>query len=52
VKFCETEVEDLRLPVAGEEDVRRFDVAMNDPFLVRGFESVRNLDGSVQSGLS
>src|SRR5437016_13586653 len=51
VKFCETEVQDFRLPVAGNEDVRRFYIAMNDAFPVRGFESVRNLDGSVQQRL-
>ncbi len=40
----EAEVQDLRLPAIGHEDVGRLDVAMDDVLRVRGIERVRNLD--------
>ena len=42
--FRETEIEDLDLPVGCDLDVRRLQVAMNDPFLVSGFETFGDLD--------
>ena len=36
--FRESEIQQLYDPARGREDVRWFEVAMNDPFGVRGFE--------------
>src|SRR5439155_689761 len=51
IKFGEAEVQYLRLAAFGNEDICWLDVAMNNAFLVRGFEPVRNLDGSIQQRL-
>ena len=48
MQFGESEVQDLRLPLLSDEDVRRFDIAMDDAFVVRGFEPFRNLDSCVE----
>ena len=45
VNFRQTEVENLRLPARGDEDIRRLDVAMGDALLVRRVKSLRDLDG-------
>ena len=37
------EVEDLCLASRGDENVRRFQIAMHNAFRVRGFESINNL---------
>jgi hypothetical protein len=42
----EAEVEDLDLAVRLDDDVRRFQVAMDDPFLVRRGERLANLCGN------
>src|SRR5581483_6602745 len=39
----QAEVENLQAAIARDEDVLRFQIAMHDPFLVRGGESVRDL---------
>src|SRR6185503_332942 len=39
-RLCETEVENLRLPARGEEDVRRLDVAMEDAASVSRVQGV------------
>ena len=41
--FRQPEIEDLRLTAFGHHDVRRFDVAMNDPLRVRGIERIGDL---------
>ncbi len=43
----QTEVENLRVPARGHEDVGRLDVAMHDALGVRRVESVGNLHGDV-----
>ena len=35
----------------GDEDVRRLDIAMDDPFAVRGLEGVGNLDRQGEQAL-
>ena len=42
-KLREAEVEDLHGAAAGQRDVRRFQVAVTDPLLVRGLERIENL---------
>jgi hypothetical protein len=49
--FGESEIQQLYNPSCGNEDVRRFQVAMNDPFGVRRFERCSDLSGEAQ-GLS
>ena len=46
--FRESEIQQLYDPARGREDVRWFEVAMNDPFGVRGFERGGNLRGEPQ----
>src|SRR6516164_1424914 len=46
-ELCYTEVENLDLPAGGNKDVRRFDVAMDDAFLVCSFQAVGDLKGKV-----
>jgi hypothetical protein len=43
----ETEVEDLHAAVAGDEDVRRLQIAMDDAAVVRGGESAGDLDAVI-----
>ena len=48
VKFCETKIQNFHLPVFSNKDVRRLDVAMDDALLVRGFETLRDLDCDIK----
>src|SRR6185369_15613879 len=43
----QAEVEDLHLAVAGDEDVLRLEVAVNDPFVMRRAEAARDLHGVI-----
>lgn len=43
----EAEIQDLDVPVAGKEDVRRLEVAMDHPLVVGGAEPASDLDGVV-----
>ena len=38
--FCQTEVENFGVSALGDKNICGFDVAMNDPFCVGGFQSV------------
>src|SRR2546425_1728892 len=49
--FGQSEVQDLGVPTFGDEDVRRLDVAMDDPFGVRRIERVGDFDGHPQPAL-
>ncbi len=44
----EAEVEDLRFPPFGHEDVRGLDIPMNDPLGVGRIQSIRELDADLQ----
>jgi hypothetical protein len=46
--FGKTEVENLRVPALGDEDVCRLDVAVEDPLPVSGVQSVGDLDPELQ----
>ena len=46
--FRESEIQQLYDTARGREDVRWFEVAMNDPFGVRGFERGSDLPGEPQ----
>jgi hypothetical protein len=46
------EVEHLRLTSIRDEDVRRLDVAVDDPFQVRGVERVGDLDAKIEHGFN
>ena len=46
--FGKTEVQYLGLPAPGHEDVRRLDIAMDDPRAVRHVERVGELNGHIQ----
>ena len=50
-KLGEAEVKYLHLPARREKNVRRFDVAMNDAFGVRGVEGVGKLNGDVEHAI-
>ena len=43
-RLRESEVQNLRRAVRPDLDVRWFQVPVDDPFLVRGFEAFRNVD--------
>src|SRR2546425_176222 len=43
----QSEIENLHSTVFGDKDVLRFQVAMNNPFLVRGRESTCDLQGVI-----
>ena len=43
-EFRKTEVEHLRLAAIGDENIRRFDIAVNDAFRVRRVERVGDVD--------
>src|SRR5207247_11435730 len=51
-QFRQTEIQDLRLPARGDEDIRRLDVAMNDPSLMGGVKCVGDLKSQVEAVLS
>jgi hypothetical protein len=44
----QAEVQDFRLASNGEEDVRRLDVTMGDPFGVGRVQRIGNLNGQLQ----
>ena len=44
-QFRQPKVENLRVPTLGDEDVRGFDVAVNDALGVGRIQCIRNLDG-------
>ena len=46
--LCQSEVEDLGLPALGDEDVRRLDVAVDDPLGVGGVQGVGKLDSQLE----
>jgi hypothetical protein len=46
-QFREAEVENLEMPVFGDEEVLRLEVAMNDAFLVRRCQSMRDLNAVI-----
>src|SRR5215471_18396986 len=48
VELGEAEIEELRFPAAGHEDVPGLDVAVDDPPRVRSLESVGDLDGELE----
>ena len=47
--FRQTEVQNLDLAVLGLLDVGRFEIAMNNPFLVRRLERLGDLGGDLES---
>src|SRR5215469_17605195 len=48
-EFCESEIEELYLTAGRHQNVRRFQIAMNDAFCVRGLKGRRNLQGECES---
>ena len=44
----QAKVQDLSHTMFGDKDVRRLDVAMHDPFPVRGLECPGGLDGQIE----
>src|SRR5208282_4242903 len=48
-KFRQPEVQDLHPPVFSDEQILRLEVAMNDPFFMSRSQSMRDLQGVVQS---
>ncbi len=46
--LCQSEIENLRLPATGYEDVGGLDVLMNDALGVCGVESVGNLNAQIE----
>ena len=46
--FCQTEIENLRMPAPRDEDVGRLDVAMHDALAVRCVEPVGNVNGNAE----
>ena len=48
--FSEPEIENLGVAAAGDENVGRLDIAMNDALGMRGVERRRGLDGKVFNG--
>jgi len=50
-ELCQAEIQDLRRAPAGDKDVGRLDVAVDDALLVRRVQRIGNLDCEVQQGL-
>src|SRR5215469_183522 len=44
LEFRQTKVQDLDLALCGKEDIRGFNIAMDNSFLVRSVQSLRNLN--------
>ena len=51
VNLASPKFENLGLTALGNEDVRRLDVPMHDPFRVRGIERIGHFDGQREQGL-
>ena len=49
VLFRESEIEELYLTPGGHQDVRRFQIAMNDAFCVSDLQSRSHLQGEFKS---
>ena len=47
-QFYQSKIEDLTAAIAGQEDVARLDVAMDDPLLVSGPQTIAHLNTNVQ----
>src|ERR1700722_20717148 len=47
--FRQAEIENFGVATLGDKNVCRLDVAMNDPFCMRGFQSVGYLPGQRQN---
>ena len=47
-EFRQAEIQNLSLFTCGYENVRRLDVAMHDPFSVRGLECPGGLNGEIE----
>jgi hypothetical protein len=45
--FCQAEVHDRRTPIIGDHDVRRLDIAVDDPLFMRRLEPPSDLHGDV-----
>ena len=42
-RFCQPEVQDLHIAIKSQRDIRRLEIAMNDPFIVSGMERLGDL---------
>src|ERR1700728_5451884 len=49
--LCQAEVENLCVPALGNENVGRFDIAMDDPFAMGRIQRVSDLDGERENHL-
>jgi hypothetical protein len=47
----QAEIEQLGVAAIGHEDVRRLDVAVDDPFGVRGFERIGELHAELEDSI-
>jgi hypothetical protein len=47
-EFRQAEIENLRLPALGDEDVSGLDVPMNSSFRMGGVERIGNLDAELE----
>ena len=47
-EFCQAEIENLRLTARGDENVRRLDVAVDDPLAMRCVQPIGSLNGDVE----
>ena len=45
---CETEVQDLHAAIGGDEDILRFQIAMDDPLLVCGGQTICDISADLQ----
>ena len=48
-QFCQTEIQDLRLALAGHKNICRLDITVDDAFLMCSFQSIHNLNGVDQA---
>src|SRR5215469_16874475 len=51
VKLGQAEIENLHSSLVGNKDIRRLDIAMDDPFPVSSLQSFCNLDRNVEQRL-